>query len=69
MVVQRIENRRGVAIVQGISVAHTVILTTQRGPPQGVDIGVAMIAGDAGRARRGRRLRANGTLLALNVII
>jgi len=30
-----------------------------------MDIGIAVIAGDAGRPRRGRRFGANGTLLAL----
>lgn len=66
VIVQGIKYRRRVAIIQGICVARTVILSAQRGSPQGMDIGVAVITGDAGRARRSCRFGANGTLLALN---
>lgn len=66
VIVQGIKYRCRVAIIQGVCVARTVILSTQRGPPQGMDIGVTVITGDAGGARRGCRFGANGTLLALN---
>lgn len=64
VIIQGIKYRCRVAIVQGVRVA--VILSAQRGPSQGMDIGVAVITDDAGRPRRGRRFGANGTLLALN---
>jgi len=66
MIVQGIEHRCCVAIVQGVRVARAVILSAQRGPSQRMDIVVAVITNDAGCARRGRRFGANRTLLALN---
>jgi hypothetical protein len=66
VIVQGVEHRRCVAIVQSIRVARAVILSAQRGPSQRMDIVVAVIADDAGCARRGRRFGANRTLLALN---
>lgn len=65
VIIQGIKYRCYVAIVQSVRVARAMIFTTQRGPSQGVDVGIAVITNDAGRSRRGRRFRANGTLLAL----
>jgi len=68
MIVQGIKYRCRVAIVQSVRVADAMILSAQRGPSQGMDIGIAVIADDAGRSRRGRRFGANGTLLALKIV-
>lgn len=65
VIVQGIKYRCCVAIVQSVRVARAMILSTQSGPSQGMDVGVAVITNDAGRSRRGRRLGANGALLAL----
>lgn len=65
VIVQGIKYRCRVAIVQGVGVARAMIFSTQRGPSQGMNVGVAVITDDAGRSRCGRRFGANGTLLAL----
>lgn len=65
VIVQGIKYRCCVAIVQSVRVACAMVLSAQRGPSQGVDVGLAVITNDARRSRRGRRFGANGTLLAL----
>lgn len=67
VIIQGIKDRCRVAIVQSVRVARAVILSAQCGSSQRMDVGVAVVADDAGRARRGRRFGANGTLLTLNM--
>lgn len=63
MIVERVQNRRRVVVVHRVRVAVVVVLSTEGGSSQGVDVCVSMGSSYAGSTSGGCRFRTYGTLL------